>query len=161
MAMAKEARADERDITHLQPEDLDYVKTLALNKHDKKKDKKAKLTKESLVNTRKDLVNQCNYIRQEKQITEQKVTNGVACLRTAVKDYNELYKCFLDCDLGFHLLWRKIQNHPKYLKFNIPAKEINKFREVSNDWRKKDMYNELGKASNENGFDLGSGVSGL
>jgi len=57
--------------------------------------------------------------------------------------------------MAFHQLYFKIREHERFGKFDLHPKVIEKFRDVSKNFKVKDMYDELGDVTNENGFSLG------
>lgn len=99
------------------------------------------------------MINQCSYIRRERGETEQKIVNGVACLRTAVNMYNELFDYMNDQGLKMIELYNRIKKHKKGNKCPIAIYEIDDFREILSNPR-KDIFDELGEAKEECGWEL-------
>lgn len=109
---------------------------------------KKKEVKKSMIQTRQDMINQVNYITQEKSKAEDQLVSCSALVRKNVKDYNDLLKYSQDMCEGFFELYYNLktahnQSEDKTIpKIPIKESQIKVYREIEKK-TKKGMREEL------------------
>jgi hypothetical protein len=151
MSLAKEVKAQEKNIDKMHVEDLDYRKIMSTGSRSKGEAKDT-VTKGDMSKANADLTRQVNYIRSETSNIEVAMANGTACMRTLVKGYNEMYNWQDSFDDDFFDLLYKIKTSKAAHKFNIGDKDVQKFKDFQRAVTKKQLFNEMGGISPDCGF---------
>lgn len=152
MQRAKETRADERDITNLTNMEIPLRKTQAFKTNDKPT--KVLMNQGSLLKAHQDLVNQCNYIRTKKAVTEQSLINGTTCLKEVVNKYNSLAQYYQTNHKKVSDLLNQAFAHKKSYHLEVKKEELHAFEADGMEIQKKELYELMSELKEDNEFGL-------